>query len=89
MFDDAAKVGLDESRVLTQFFELVAIVFDVDSVLVLDIDSGNMFGFFGKDVSYVCVLKFVLLLLEIFFVGVSWCWGGKYAVGCFVGSHLE
>jgi hypothetical protein len=70
VFDDAAKVGLDESRVLTQFFELVAIVFDVDSVLVLDIDAGNMFGFFRLG----CLLR---VRSEVRFVVV-----GDFLCGC-------
>ena len=51
MFNYAMEVGLYEAIVFTEFFELMALLSNVDALLVLDIQAGDVIGFFFEDVS--------------------------------------
>ena len=71
MFNYAAEVGLYESIVFTKFFKLMAFLSNVDAVLVLDIQAGDVIWVCFEDVSCWGVLEFIALLLEVLFMGES------------------
>ena len=61
MFDHGPDVRLNEEGILTDFFELVSLVFDVNAILVLRVNLGRGVWFFPEDVADVCIVQFIFL----------------------------
>lgn len=86
MLGDATDVGLDELGVFAQFSELMPVVPQIDAIEILDVDAGDIVGFFLHDVTDVTVLELVLILNTDFFIGASTGTGIEHAVDVDVGG---